>query len=485
MAQNFKVLPPGSCIQTNIPQRLDRLPWSFWHWRIITTLGITWILDGLEVTIVSALSGVLIEPDTLHLSETQIGASASAYLLGAILGSLLFGRLTDRFGRKKLFLVTLTIYLLGTLATAFSWNFYSFSCFRALTGTGIGGEGSAMSSAIDELLPARFRGRVGISLNGSYWLGTLLGAALSLLLLNESVLPHSIGWRACFGLGSLLGSVILFLRRNLPESPRWLILHGRISEADAVMKQIEEQIEKQIGKPLSTVKMSQSLLVRGTVHYQYIIKSILGRYRRRAILGLSLVITQAFAYNAIFFTYALILGRFYGVKSDKVGFFLIPFAIGNWLGPLILGPLFDTIGRKVMIAITYGISGVLLAFTGYIFAQGWLTAISQTVLWCVVFFVASAAASAAYLTVSELFPVEMRGLAIALFYSVGTAVGGVAAPTIFGALIESGSRQSIFYGYLMGAVLMLLGSLVAVIFGVSAEGKSLEALSNFGDETVL
>lgn len=481
MPAKFRVLPVGTWVQTDVPQRLDRLPWSPWHWQIITTLGVTWILDGLEVTIISAVAGVLVEPDTLHLSEVQIGFTASAYLLGAILGSLVFGRLTDQLGRRKLFFVTLVIYLGGTLATAFAWNFFSFVIFRVITGAGIGGEGSAISSAIDELLPARVRGRVGIALNGTYWLGTTLGAGLSLFLLNEAILPHSIGWRVCFGLGAFLGLGILFLRRKLPESPRWLILHGRVEEATRIMRAIENKVEADTGKTLSPVDMSRKLLVKGSVKYTTIIHTILSGHRQRAILSFVLVVTQAFAYNAIFFTFALILGRFYGVRSDKVGLYLLPFAFGNWLGPMLLGFLFDVIGRRIMIGVTYGISGLLLGFTGYLFSQGWLTAISQTILWCVIFFVASSAASAAYLTVSELFPVEIRGLAIALFYSLGTAAGGLVAPVVFGALIQSGSRQNIYYGYLLGATLMLLGSFAAITIGISAEGKSLEELADLED----
>ncbi len=475
------VLAPGTWIETNVPQRLDRLPWSPWHWRVIMTLGVTWVFDGLEVTIIGAIAGVLIEPDTLHLTELEIGSSASIYLLGAILGSLYFGRLTDRLGRKKLFLVTLGFYLVGTLATAFSWNFMSFAFCRFVTGLGIGGEGSAMTSAIDELLPARVRGRVGISLNGTYWLGTALGAGLSIVLLNERILAHSIGWRLCFGLGAILGLGVLFLRRHLPESPRWLILHGRIQEANAVMESIEQKIETETNIRLPSVTSFRKMQVKGTVQYKYIIQTILQGHRKRAILGLSLILSQAFAYNAIFFTYALILRRFYNVEPHVIGLYLLPFALGNWLGPFLLGRFFDTIGRRTMITLTYSVSGVLLAMTGYFFAQGWLTALSQTLLWCAVFFVASAAASAAYLTVSELFPIEMRGLAIALFYSAGTAWGGLVAPTIFGALIQSGNRQSIFYGYLIGAALMLLGGLASAILGVPAEGKSLEALSELED----
>jgi MFS family permease len=469
------VLPVGTAFESSIPARLDRLPWSAWHWRVVVALGVTWVLDGLEVTIVGSVASVLGEAGTLHLGEAQIGAAASAYLAGAIVGSLVFGRLTDRFGRKRLFLVTLAVYLVATLLTALSWGFASFALFRALTGAGIGGEAAAINSAIDELIPARVRGRVDLAINGTYWLGTALGAASTLVLLDERVVPHAIGWRLAFGMGAVVGVGIVLVRRHVPESPRWLLLHGRVDEAETVARGIEESVAR--GGALPSPGGPSKLVARGNVRFSEIARVLLREHPRRTALGLALMISQAFAYNAVFFTYALVLTRFYGVPSGRVGLYILPFAVGNLLGPLLLGRLFDTIGRRSMIATTYAIAGVLLAVTGYGFAQGWLTATSQTVLWCCVFFVASAAASAAYLSVSELFPVELRGMAIALFYAVGTGAGGLVAPALFGRLIESGSRSHVFAGYVVGAVLMLIGGGAAAWLGVPAERRSLEEIA--------
>ncbi len=471
-------LPPGTKFETDVPQRLDRLPWSRWHWRVIIGLGITWMLDGLEVTLVGAIAPVLHEHDALGLTEGQIGAAASTYLLGAIAGALVFGRLTDMFGRKKLFLITLSLYLCATAASAFSWSFASFAFFRALTGAGIGGEYSAVNSAIDELLPARVRGRADLAINSTYWLGTALGALMSLAVLNAGILPHRIAWRAVFGVGALVGLLILFVRHHVPESPRWLLLHGRVDQANQVIGDIEHQIEEsQGGKPLPPPRRSGELEAKGNVTFTSIAQVLLKKHLRRTILGLSLMIAQAFAYNGVFFTYALVLAKFYGVPADHIGWYLLPFAAGNLVGPLVLGHFFDSVGRRTMIALTYAVSGVLIALTGYGMVHGWLSATTQTIMWCVVFFVASAAASSAYLTVSELFPVELRGMAIALFYAVGTAAGGLAAPALFGRLVESGSRGKVFIGYLIGAGLMLLAGGVAAVLGVPAEKKSLEKIA--------
>ena len=469
------MLASGTVIETDIPARLDRLPWSAWHWRVVVALGITWILDGIEVTIVGSLASVLGEPGTLGLSEREIGAAASAYLFGAIAGALFFGRLTDLLGRKRLFLVTLAVYLGATVATAASWGFVSFAFFRALTGAGIGGEYAAINSAIDELLPARVRGRCDLAINGSYWLGTAMGAASTLVLLDPRLVPHDIGWRLCFGLGALLGGAVLLVRRHVPESPRWLLLHGFVEEASRVVTDIEQEVSKHAALP--PPKPPSPLEVKGAVGFAWIARVLLQKHRRRSVLGFSLMVAQAFAYNAIFFTYALVLSRFYGVPGDRVGLYILPFALGNLLGPLMLGALFDTVGRRAMIAGTYAVAGLLLAGTGYLFEQGLLTAATQTALWTLVFFFASAAASSAYLTVSELFPVELRGMAIALFYAVGTAAGGLAAPALFGALIQTGSRMRVFEGYLIGAALMVAAALVAAAIGVAAEGRSLEDLS--------
>ncbi|MBV9948081.1 MAG: MFS transporter, partial [Myxococcales bacterium] len=379
--------------------------------------------------------------------------------------------------RKRLFLVTLGLYLSATAASALSWNFVSFAVLRALTGAGIGGEYSAVNSAIDELLPARVRGRADLAINSTYWLGTALGAAMSLLVLDTGLLPITIAWRAVFGVGAVLGLSILVIRHHVPESPRWLLLHGHVDDANQVVRGIEHEVERSRGEPLPPPGKPGPYEAKGSVTFTAIARVLLKRHLRRTILGLSLMIAQAFAYNGVFFTYALVLTRFYGVAAEHVALYLLPFAAGNLLGPMILGHLFDTLGRRPMIALTYALSGVLIALTGFGLAHGWLNAVTQTVLWCVVFFVASAAASSAYLTVSELFPVELRGMAIALFYAVGTAGGGLAAPALFGWLIEGGSRERVFVGYLIGAGLMLLAGGVAAVLGVSAEQKSLETIN--------
>jgi MFS family permease len=467
-------------IETDIPARLDRLPWSRWHWRVVIALGITWLLDGLEVTLVGAVANVLGKPEALHLSDTQIGASVSAYLAGAVLGALFFGRLTDRLGRKKLFFVTLAVYLGATFLTALSTGFVTFALFRALTGAGIGGEYSAINAAIDELLPARVRGRADLAINGTYWLGTALGAASTLVLLDPKVLPIALGWRVCFALGGVLGLGILLTRRHLPESPRWLLMHGRTAEADAVVRGIEEQIERE-GYVLAPPDHLSTVDAAADTTWARIARVLLVDHRRRAILGMTLMIAQAFAYNGVFFTYALVLGRFYGVHADDIGLYLLPFAFGNLLGPFALGPLFDRFGRRVMIASTYIVTGVLLALSGCAFAADIVTSTQLTVLWCLVFFVASAAASSAYLTVSELFPVELRGMAIAIFYAIGTGAGGVAAPALFGSLVGTGSRTGVLEGYLFGAGLMVLAGIVAAFLALPAERRSLEDIAKMDD----
>lgn len=479
-----QALSPGSHFASDVPARLDRLPWSSWHWRVVVALGVTWMLDGLEVTLVGALGNVLREPSALALSESQIGSAASAYLAGAVLGALFFGRLSDMFGRKKLFLVTLAVYVGATLATSLSWSFASFAAFRAITGAGIGGEYSAVNSAIDELLPARVRGRADLAINSTYWLGTALGAVVSIVLLDPRLMPHAVGWRACFGVGGLVGLSVLFLRKDVPESPRWLLLHGRVYDAERVIEEIEQKIGKtraaRGGLPLAGPE--KNLEVKGNVTFGWIALVLLKQHLRRTLLGLSLMIAQAFAYNGVFFTYALVLGRYYGIASGRVGFYLVPFAAGNLVGPVVLGRLFDSWGRRKMIALTYGSSGLLIAVTGWAVARGWLTATTQTAAWCGVFFVASAAASSAYLTVSELFPVELRGMAIALFYALGTAAGGIAAPALFGALIQSGRREDLFVGYAVAAALMVLACVAAIVLGVDAEGKSLEQIAEMGGQ---
>lgn len=464
----------------DIPARLDRLPWSRWHWRVVTALGVAWVLDGLEVTLVGSLGGVLERGDTLALSATEVGASASLYVGGAVVGALLFGRLADRLGRKRLFLLTLALYACATFATAFSTDFVFFALCRFATGLGIGGEYAAINSAIDELIPARVRGRVNLAINGSFWLGAALGAGLSLLLLDERVLGPHRGWRVCFGLGALLAIAILLVRRDVPESPRWLALHGRPDEAERIVQQIEAQVQRECGPlsecvlpagagPLRTARRSPSM--REVMHV------LLRVYPRRSGVVLALMISQAFFYNAIFFTYALVLTRFHGVADSKVALYIFPFALGNVLGPLLLGPLFDNVGRRRMIALTYVLSGIGLAITGWAFMQGWLDARSQALCWSAVFFLASAAASSAYLTVSEVFPLQMRALAIATFYAVGTGIGGFIAPWLFGALIETGSKGAVAVGYAIGAALVIAAGLIALRFAVDAERKPLEEIA--------
>jgi MFS family permease len=460
-------------ITTDIPARLDRLPWSTWHWRVVIALGIAWVLDGLEVTLVGSLGGILERPDTLALSAAQIGASGSIYIAGAVIGALVFGRLADRLGRKRLFLITLAIYMAGSLATGFSQEFIFFTLCRFVTGLGIGGEYAAINSAIDELIPARVRGRVNLAINGSFWLGAALGAGLSLVLLDPAVLGPVLGWRAGFILGGMLAFAILLVRREVPESPRWLLSHGRADEALRIIEDIEAKVERQHG-PLPPVTTTMTFARQASPTIGQVARLLFHRYRQRSVVALGLMISQAFFYNAIFFTYALVLTRFYGVADDKVAWYLFPFALGNVLGPLILGPLFDKIGRRKMIAFTYGMSGVALALTGWWFLEGWLTALTQALCWSVVFFLASAAASSAYLTVSEVFPLEIRALAISVFYAVGTGAGGFVAPVLFGALIESGSRPAVTTGYAIAAVLVITAGLVALKWGVNAERRSLE-----------
>jgi MFS family permease len=466
--------PDGAWIETDVPERLDRLPWSRWHWLIVSALGVTWILDGLEVTLAGALGGVLKDPRALGLTDAQVGLSASSYLAGAVCGALLFGYATDRLGRKRLFYLTLLLYLCATALTAFSWSFASYAFFRALTGAGIGGEYAAINSAIDELIPARRRGQADLIINSTYWIGAALGAGATVILLNPRHFPVWLGWRIAFGIGAGLGTVVLFFRHWVPESPRWLMIHGRQEEAGAIVA----EVEKQAGSSLPALEGPPTRIqARTHTPWAEIWHAIAHEHRRRSFLGLALMIAQAFFYNAIFFTYAQVLEKFYGVPGDRVSWYLVAFALGNVLGPVAMGHLFDSIGRKRMIAGTYALSGLLLAVTGWLFWHGWLTAMTQTIAWTVIFFIASAAASSAYLTVSEIFPLELRALAIALFYAVGTLAGGVGAPALFGYLIGTGSRGELFAGYLIGATLMIGAGGVEAWIGVAAEGQSLESIA--------
>ncbi len=462
-------------LETSIPARLDRLRWSKFHTLVVVALGVTWILDGLEVTLAGSVSGALMASPTLRFTDADIGLASSFYLIGAVAGALLFGWMTDRLGRRLLFFVTLGLYLVSAAATAASWSLASFCFFRLLTGAGIGGEYSAVNSTIQEMMPARFRGRADLAINGSFWIGGALGAASSLVLLNPAIINPEIGWRLAFLIGASLGLVVLLLRAFIPESPRWLVIHGREKDAERIMDQIEATaaIEPESGVEAKPLRIRP----RHFTPLREVFITLFVTYRRRALVGLTLMAAQAFFYNAIFFTYALLLTRFYGVASYHVGWYILPFALGNVLGPLVLGPLFDTIGRKPMIAFTYAISGILLAASGWLFAHDLISATGQTIAWMTIFFFASAAAGAAYLTVSETFPVEIRALAIAVFYAAGTAIGGAGAPYLLGRLIETGSRGSVFIGYLIGAGLMLFAAVVQWFFGVAAEGKGLEAVA--------
>lgn len=462
-------------IETDVPARLDRLPWSRFHTLVVVALGVTWILDGLEVTLAGSVSGALKESPVLRFTNTEIGLAGAAYIAGAVLGAVFFGWLTDRLGRKKLFTITVLVYLSATAATAFSWNVTSFILFRFLTGMGIGGEYTAINSTIQELVPARVRGWTDLVINGSFWVGAALGALGSIVLLDPAWIDPEYGWRLAFFIGATLGLIILFLRQWIPESPRWLISHGQPERAAAIVADIERRagFVPPAGEhlPLTRLRPRTATPLREVFHVLFV------AHRERALVGLALMLSQAFFYNAIFFTYALILTDFYAVPAQNIGWFILPFAAGNFLGPLLIGRLFDTLGRRVMIATTYALSGLLLTGTGYLFWKDWLTASQLTLCWSVVFFFASAAASSAYLTVSETFPVEMRALAIAMFYAIGTGAGGIAGPWLFGILIDTGSRGSVFSGYLLGAALMLAAAVIAARFAFPAERKSLESVA--------
>jgi MFS family permease len=462
-------------VVTDIPARLDALPFGRFHILVIAALGITWILDGLEVTLAGALSGELKESSALALSDAQIGLAGSCYLAGAVLGAFFFGWLTDRLGRKKLFTITLSVYLVATAATGLSWDAASFALFRFVTGAGIGGEYTAINSTIQELIPARLRGWTDLLINGSFWLGAALGAVGAIVLLDPAFIDPAIGWRVAFLIGAAIGLVIVVMRLWIPESPRWLMTHGRPQAALAIVRGIERQFAPGDAPARELAKVR--LRMRDHTPLREVADTLFNTYRQRTMVGLTLMAAQAFFYNAIFFTYALVLGEFYGTPAHAVGWYILPFAAGNVLGPVLLGRLFDTIGRKIMIASTYAISGVLLAVTAYLFSQNLLSATTLTVAWMTVFFFASAAASSAYLTVSEIFPLEIRALAIAFFYAVGTAVGGIIGPLLFGVLIGTGSRMAVAAGYAIGAVLMIAAAAVQARFGVAAERKPLEIVS--------
>jgi MFS family permease len=464
-------------IETSIPARLDSLRWSGFHTRVVLALGITWILDGLEVTLAGALSGALKESPRLHFTNFDVGFSNSAYLAGAVLGALGFGWLTDRIGRKKLFFITLALYLTATAATALSWNVASYALFRFLTGAGIGGEYTAINSTIQELVPARYRGWTDLLINGSFWIGAAMGATSAIVLLDPQLIGPDLGWRLAYLTGACLGLVVFVMRMWIPESPRWLMIHGQPDQAHAIVDDIERSVIGTVQDPRQHAWPKIKLQMRHHTPLHEVAHTLFSLYRQRTMVGLALMTAQAFFYNAIFFTFALVLTDFFGIASNQVGWYILPFAAGNFLGPLLLGRLFDTLGRRAMITFTYGISGVLLVASGYLFSIGALSAQTQTIAWMVIFFFASPAASSAYLTVSETFPLEVRALAIALFYAVGTGIGGVAGPALFGALIDTGSRNSVFAGYLLGSGLMIGAAVIAWRYCIAAERRPLESVA--------
>ena len=461
---------------TDIPARLDRLPWSRFHLLIVVALGITWVLDGLEVTIVGSIGPMLQDKAALGLTAQDIGALASAYIAGAVVGALIFGWLTDRFGRRIIFYITLGFYIVGVLASACAWSALSLGIFRVITGLGIGGEYAAINSAIDELIPARLRGRIGLVVNGSYWGGAAIGAAASLLLLGGRLVSPALGWRLGFGVGGVLGLGVLLLRGFVPESPRWLVTHGRLEEAEKTVRRVEDRVARDTGQALPPARGRLTVHPQKVFGFTLILRAMLGKYRARAFLVLCLMVAQAFLFNAVFFTYGLVLSDAYHVPRAGVGAYILPLALGNLMGPILLGHFFDTIGRRIMITATYAISGVLLAATAWGFHAGLFTAWTQTAAWIAIFFFASAAASSAYLTVSEIFPLETRALAIALFYALGTLIGGVFAPLLFGRLISAGVG-AVAYGYAGAAALMLIAAGVEAWLGIDAEGKSLEEIA--------
>lgn len=466
-------------ISTQVPARLDRLPWSKFHWRVVVGLGGVWILDGLEVTMVGNVSSRLTEKGSgIALDAAQIGTAAAFYIAGACLGALFFGHLTDRFGRRNLFILTLAVYLAATVATAFAFAPWYFYIARFLTGSGIGGEYAAINSAIDELIPARLRGRVDLVINGTYWLGSAAGAAGALVLLDTSNFPANIGWRLAFGIGAIFGIFVLLVRRNVPESPRWLFIHGRAQEAERIVGDIEAEVRRDTGESLADpdgrpLKVRQ----RETISFREIARVAFTLYPRRAVLGLSLFIGQAFLYNGVTFNLGTLLSGFYGVPSGTVPLFFILWALSNFVGPLALGHLFDTVGRKPMIATTYIGSAIVAVVLAVLFVTQTGGAWTFIAVLAVAFFLASAGASAAYLTVSEIFPMETRALAIAFFYAVGTAIGGITGPLLFGQLISSGERGQVVWSFLIGAAVMAAAGLVELWLGVAAERRPLEELA--------
>jgi MFS family permease len=464
-------------ITTDIPARLDRLPWCRFHLLIVFALGVTWILDGLEVTIVGSIGPVLQNAATLALSAQQVGEAASSYVVGAVCGALVFGWLTDRFGRRFVFYITLIVYLTGVILTAVSWDFWSFAAFRAVTGLGIGGEYAAINSAIDELIPAKYRGRVDLIVNGSFWLGAAIGSGASLLFLDPKLFSVDFGWRFGFAGGGVLGLGILLLRHYVPESPRWLVTHGWTRQAQAAVTEIEQRVRSDTGADLAPVHDTLEVKPRKSFGLGLILRAMWSQYRERSILAAVLLTAQAFLFNAVFFSYGLVLTTFHGVAEASTGLYLLPLAASNFLGPLLLSSFFDIVGRRTMIAGTYAVSGILLLLTAVLLGLDVFTAWTQTIAWMVVFFFASAAASSAYLTASEIFPLEARAVAIAIFYAIGTAVGGVTGPVLFGYLIGTGVIVAVAGGYAVAAVLMLAAAAAELRFGIDAEQRPLESIA--------
>ena len=467
----------GDAICSTIPARIDRLPWSKFHTRMVMALGVAWILDGLEITVASNLSAALTDKNTLALTSSQSADIATWYLIGEVIGALFFGRLSDKLGRKNLFMVTLGVYLIGSGLTAITqaghgWVIYLYAT-RVLAGSGIGGEYAAINSAIDEMIPARYRGRIDIAVNGTYWGGALIGTAGTLYFLNK--LSPDFGWRLAFLIGPVLGLIIIYVRRSLPESPRWQLMHGREREAEESIAQIEREVQATKGQ-LEPVDEDRAIEIRPTERLGYLalLHVLFQRYPGRSTLVAVLMATQSFLYNAIFFTYALVLKFFFHVSADDTGYYFFAFAAGNLLGPLTIGRLFDSVGRKKMISGTYIVSGVLLIISAILFKQGTFDATTQTIAWSVIFFFASAGASAGYLTASEVFPLEVRAQAIAVFFAIAQCFGFLGTH-LYGHLIGTGKDPNeLFWGYILGAGLMIFGGIVAAVLAVNAEGKSLE-----------
>jgi MFS family permease len=470
----------GKEIETKVPARLDRLPWAKWHWMVVIGLGTVWILDGLEVTIIGSIGVRLTEAGSgISLDASQIGSAAAFYVAGACVGALFFGQLTDRFGRKKLFLVTLGLYIVATIATGFAWTAWYFFAARFITGMGIGGEYAAINSAIDELIPARVRGRVDLIINGSYWVGAAVGALLTVPLLNTSIFAMDFGWRLAFLIGAVLGVGILIVRSNVPESPRWLFIHGRNDEAEQIVGEIEDEVRKETGEELEEVPDDAKLTIhqRATIPFREIASVAIHKYPKRTILGLSLFVGQAFLYNAVTFDLGTILGEFFGIGSGQVPLYLAVFAVSNFFGPLTLGRLFDTIGRKVMISLCYLTSAALTAVLGIVLLSTTPSTLVFMAFVLAIFYFASSGASAAYLTVSEIFPMESRALSIAFFFAVGTGLGGIVGPLLFGELVNTGELSKVAIGFLIGAAVMAVGGIAEIFFGVNAEGKTLESIA--------